>query len=50
MDKVLEETLKELEKTQKDFWNVARQTGNFLNMLVKMNNSKKKNCAMHKRS
>lgn len=40
MDKVLEETLKELEKTQKDFWNVARQTGNFLNMLVKMNNSK----------
>jgi len=36
----LEETFKELEKTQHDFWNVSRQTGNFLNMLVKMNNIK----------
>ncbi len=36
-----EQTLSELEKTQKDFWNVSRSTGNFLNMLVKMNNSKK---------
>ena len=35
-----EQTLSELEKTQKDFWNVSRSTGNFLNMLVKMNNSK----------
>jgi len=36
----LEETFEELEKTQHDFWNVSRETGNFLNMLVKMNNSK----------
>lgn len=36
---ILEETLKELEVTQKEFWNVAKETGNFLNMLVKMNNS-----------
>jgi len=36
MDSILEETLCELEKTQHDFWNVSRQTGNFLNMLVKM--------------
>jgi predicted O-methyltransferase YrrM len=40
MNEVLEQTLSELEKTQKDFWNVSRQTGNFLNMLVKMNHSK----------
>ena len=37
---ILEETLVELEKTQKDFWNVSRATGNFLNMLVKISNSK----------
>lgn len=37
---ILEETLAELEKTQKDFWNVSRATGNFLNMLVKISNSK----------
>lgn len=36
MDCILEETLCELEKTQHDFWNVSRQTGNFLNMLVKI--------------
>lgn len=41
MNIILENTLTELEKTQKDFWNVSRQTGNFLNMLVKMNHSKK---------
>ncbi|MCR5265831.1 MAG: class I SAM-dependent methyltransferase [Cyanobacteria bacterium RUI128] len=40
MDAVLENTLNELEITQREFWNVARQTGNFLNMLVRMNNSK----------
>lgn len=38
---ILEERLAELEKTQKDFWNVSRATGNFLNMLVKMNGSKR---------
>ena len=40
MDIVLEKTLTDLELTQKEFWNISRQTGNFLNMLVKMNNSK----------
>lgn len=32
--------LEELEKTQKDFWNISRQTGNFLNMLIKISKSK----------
>ena len=32
-----EKVLEELEATQKEFWNVARETGNFLNMLIKMN-------------
>jgi predicted O-methyltransferase YrrM len=41
MGSVLEETLKELEVTQREFWNVARQTGNFLNMLVKMTNAQR---------
>ncbi len=36
MDEMLEKTLCELEKTQHEFWNVSRQTGNFLNMLVKI--------------
>ena len=39
--KTFNERLAELEKTQKDFWNVSRATGNFLNMLVKMTNSKR---------
>jgi predicted O-methyltransferase YrrM len=38
---ILEQRMSELEKTQKDFWNVSRATGNFLSMLVKMNNSKR---------
>ncbi len=36
MDKITEEILEGLEATQKDFWNVARETANFLNMLVKI--------------
>ena len=36
MNAVMEETLLELEKTQKEFWNIARETGNFLNMIVKI--------------
>ena len=40
MSNILEQTLCELEKTQHDFWNVSRSTGNFLNMLVKMANCK----------
>lgn len=35
MDAILEGILSELEKTQDDFWNVSRQTGNFINMLIK---------------
>lgn len=38
IDGETEKVLEELETTQKQFWNVARETGNFLNMLVKMNN------------
>lgn len=38
---VLESRLAELEKTQKDFWNVSRATGNFLNMLVKIRGAKR---------
>lgn len=41
MDKtILIKKLDELEKTQKEFWNISRQTGNFLNMLVKMTDAK----------
>lgn len=32
--------LEELEKTQKEFWNISRQSGVLLNMLIKMNNFK----------
>ncbi len=41
MDAILEEILSELEKTQDDFWNVSRQTGNFINMLIKVMGAKK---------
>ncbi len=34
------ETLKELEKTSKDYWNIAPETANFINMLIKISNSK----------
>ena len=40
MNIILKNTLDELEITQKEFWNISKQTGNFLNMLVKMNSSK----------
>lgn len=33
--------LKELELTQKDFWNVSRASANFLNMLIKISGAKK---------
>ena len=36
----IENILEELEQTQHDFWNVSRETANFLNMLVKMTNRK----------
>lgn len=41
MKEILEKTLQELEITQREFWNIPRQTGNFLNMLIKMRQSKK---------
>ena len=40
MDDVTSETLAELEKTQKDFWNVPRKTGVLLNMFIKMMGAK----------
>lgn len=35
-----QELLIELEKTQKDFWNISRATANFLNMLIKISDAK----------
>ncbi len=35
-DKITTETLAELEKTQKDFWNIPRKTGVLINMFIKM--------------
>ena len=39
-DDITAQTLAELEKTQKDFWNVPRKTGCLLNTFVKMMNAK----------
>lgn len=39
-DETTEAVLKELEKTRCDFWNLDRQSANFLNTLIKINNSK----------
>lgn len=39
-DKTTENILVELEKTRTDFWNLDRQSANFLNTLIKINNSK----------
>lgn len=39
-DKTTENILKELEKTRCEFWNLDRQSANFLNTLIKINNSK----------
>ena len=38
LDSITDETLKELEKTQKDFWNIPRKTGILLNTFIKMMN------------
>lgn len=35
-----QELLIELEKTQHDFWNIARSSANFLNMLIKVSGAK----------
>jgi len=39
-DEVTSNILSELEKTQKEFWNVSRSTGLLLNTLIKMMNAK----------
>ena len=36
----IQKVLLELEKTRKEFWNIDRNTANFLNMLIKIHNSK----------
>ena len=38
MDEVTAGVLAELEKTQKDFWNVPRKTGVLMNSFIKMMN------------
>ncbi len=40
-DETTENILHELEKTRTDFWNLDRQSANFLNSLIKINNSKR---------
>ena len=40
-DEATENILHELEKTRTDFWNLDRQSANFLNTLIKINNSKR---------
>lgn len=39
-DEITAKTLEDLEKTQKDFWNIPRKTGVLLNMFIKMMNVK----------
>ena len=39
-DETTENILKELEKTRTDFWNLDRQSANFLNTLIKIHNAK----------
>ena len=36
MDEITSQTLAELEKTQKEFWNIPRKTGVLINMFIKM--------------
>lgn len=40
MNSTTTETLSLLEKTADEFWNVSRQSGNFINMLIKLMNAK----------
>lgn len=40
MDEVTSKVLSELEKTQKEFWNVPRKTGVLMNMFIKMMDAK----------
>jgi predicted O-methyltransferase YrrM len=41
MDENTLKVLEELEKTQKDFWNISRESANFLSMLIKISGAKK---------
>lgn len=41
MDEITLKVLSELEKTQKDFWNVSRASANFLSMLIKISGARK---------
>lgn len=36
---IIEETLRELEATKNDFWNISRETGNFIEFLIKVSNA-----------
>lgn len=38
--KAYQQILEELEKTSKDFWNISRESANFLNMLIKISGAK----------
>ena len=40
MDKITSNVMEGLEKTQKDFWNIPRQTGVMVNMFIKMMDAK----------
>ncbi len=40
MDEVTSNIMTELEKTQKSFWNIPRETGIMINMFIKMMNAK----------
>lgn len=40
MNTPIEEVFARLESTQKEFWNISRETANFLNMLVKISGAK----------
>ena len=40
MDDTTASTLAELEKTQKEFWNIPRKTGILINTFIKMMNIK----------
>ena len=36
---IIEETLRELEATKNDFWNISRETGDFIEFLIKVSNA-----------
>lgn len=36
---VVEETLKQLESTKNDFWNISKETGDFIEFLVRVSNA-----------